>query len=65
MELQEFRNLSTIYTREENFSSDLANNISLLGVGDFEDAETESKVGTRKADIVVSLYGGYRNFINK
>ena len=31
---------------------DLANNIAALRVGSFEDAETESNVGTRKADIV-------------
>ncbi|MBW2615724.1 MAG: hypothetical protein JRD02_06085, partial [Deltaproteobacteria bacterium] len=54
MKLQKFKNLSSIYTREEDFSADIANHISLLSVGDFEDAETESKVGTRKADIVAT-----------
>ena len=52
MKLQQSQPLSTVYSREENFSSDLANHIVALGVGSFEDAETESNVGTRKADIV-------------
>ncbi|MBT3255800.1 MAG: hypothetical protein HN366_04975 [Deltaproteobacteria bacterium] len=52
MKLQESKSLSTIYNREEAFSSDLANHLVALGVGSFEDAETESNVGTRKADIV-------------
>lgn len=54
MKLQKYKNLSSLYTREEDFSSDLANHISQLNVGDFEDAETESNVGTRKADIVAT-----------
>ena len=54
MKLQKYKNLSSLYTREEDFSSDLANHISKLNVGDFEDAETESNVGTRKADIVAT-----------
>ena len=44
--------LSDIYEREEDFSEDLANTLDALDIGDFEDAETESNVGTRKADIV-------------
>jgi len=52
MKLQESKPLSTVYSREEAFSSDLANHLTSLGVGSFEDAETESNVGTRKADIV-------------
>jgi len=52
MKLQQSKPLSTVYNREEDFSLDLANNVASLGVGSFEDAETESKVGTRKADIV-------------
>lgn len=54
MRIQEFKPLSKFYPREEDFSADLANHISLLGVGTFEDAETESNVGTRKADIVAT-----------
>ncbi len=54
MKLQKYKRLSSIYSREEDFSSDLANNISELNVGDFEDAETESNVGTRKADILAT-----------
>ena len=52
MKIQQTQPLSAIYKREELFSSDLANHIAALGVGSFEDAETESNVGTRKADIV-------------
>ena len=52
MQLQQSQSLSTVYTREEAFSSDLANHLEALKVGSFEDAETESNVGTRKADIV-------------
>ena len=52
MKLQQSQPLSTVYNREEDFSSDLANHLASLGVGSFEDAETESNVGTRKADIV-------------
>jgi len=54
MKLQKYKKLSSMYRREEDFSSDLTNHISELNVGDFEDAETESKVGTRKADIVAT-----------
>lgn len=52
MKLQGSKPLSTVYNREEAFSSDLANHLTAIGVGSFEDAETESNVGTRKADIV-------------
>lgn len=52
MNLQQTIPLSDIYTREEEFSSDLANTLSALNVGKFEDAETEARVGTKKADIV-------------
>jgi hypothetical protein len=54
MKLQEYKSLSMVYRREEDFSADLANNIQYLQVGDFEDAEVESSVGTRKADIVAT-----------
>lgn len=52
MNLQETKPLSDIYTREEEFSADLADNLSALNVGKFEEAETEANVGTRRADIV-------------
>ena len=52
MKLQERKQLSEIYTREEEFSTDLANTLDALNVGKFEDAETEANVGTRRADIV-------------
>lgn len=52
MQLQKVIPLSSIYTREEDFSADLADNLDELRVGSFEDAETESNVGTRRADIV-------------
>ena len=52
MNLQKIIQLSSIYTREEDFSADLADMLEALEVGEFEDVETESNVGTRKADIV-------------
>ena len=52
MKLRQTIPLSKIYSREEDFSSDLADNLAALGVGLFQDAETESNVGTRQADIV-------------
>lgn len=52
MQLQKTIRLSSIYTREEDFSDDLADNLDALSVGSFEDSETESNVGTRRADIV-------------
>ena len=52
MKLQKTILLSSIYTREEDFSTDLADTLEALKVGKFEDAETESNVGTRRADIV-------------
>ena len=52
MRLQQSIPLSDIYQREEDFSDDLANTLDALEIGDFEDAETESNVGTRHADIV-------------
>ena len=52
MNLQKTIPLSHIYNREEDFSTALADNLYALEVGEFEDAETESKVGTRRADIV-------------
>lgn len=52
MKLQNRIAISSVYSREEQFSADLSRNLAALDVGDFEDAETESNVGTRKADIV-------------
>ena len=52
MRLQKSIPLSSIYKREEDFSKDLAETLDALEVGKFEDAETESNVGARKADIV-------------
>ena len=52
MHLQKVIPLSSIYTREEDFSADLADNLDVLRIGSFEDAATESNVGTRRADIV-------------
>ncbi len=52
MQLQKTISLSSIYTREEDFSDDLADNLDALKIGSFEDVETETKVGTRRADIV-------------
>ena len=52
MQLQKTIPLSSIYNREEEFSSDLADNLDALRIGKFEDVETEARVGTRKADIV-------------
>ena len=52
MNLQTTIPLSSIYTREEDFSADLADNLDALRVGSFEDPKTEASVGTRRADIV-------------
>lgn len=49
--------LSNVYSGqsgERDFSADLADNLSALNVGKFEDAETEANVGTRRADIVAT-----------
>lgn len=52
MKLQQSIGLTKVYKREEEFSADLAKHLDALGIGSFEDAETESLVGTRRADIV-------------
>lgn len=52
MNLQQSKPLSDICNREEAFSEDLADTLEALEVGEFEDVETESNVGTRRADIV-------------
>ena len=54
MKLQKLKNLSELYTREEKFSQDLADHISHLGLGNYEEVEIESRVGTRRADIVAT-----------
>ena len=56
MKLQKTMSLSSIYT-EIAFSAALANNLDALEVGKFEDVETESNVGTRRADIVAKGKG--------
>ena len=52
MKLQRTVPLSQIYNRKEDFSTALADNLDALEVGEFKDAETESNVGTPRADIV-------------
>jgi hypothetical protein len=52
MKLQLSIPLATLYKREEDFSADLSRHLSSLDVGRFEDVDTESRVGTRRADIV-------------
>ena len=52
MNLQQLIPLSDVYSSEEEFSDDLADNLDALNVGTFEDVERESAVGTREADIV-------------
>ena len=52
MKIQKTIPLSSIYTREEEFSADLADNLDALEIGSFEDAKTESNVNKRRADIV-------------
>ena len=54
MKVQTTKPLSIIYTREEEFSADLAKNLDQLNVGKFDDAETEARVGNLKADIVAT-----------
>ena len=51
MNIQQRIQLSDIYKREEDFSTDLADNLHELRVGEFGDPKTESKVGTRRTDI--------------
>ncbi len=58
MQRQKIISLSSIYNnREEEFSADLADNLDALEIEffegvEFESVETESNVGTRRADIV-------------
>ncbi|MFG0289125.1 MAG: hypothetical protein ACF8CQ_13165 [Rhodopirellula sp. JB044] len=58
MKLQSNIPLAKVYKREVDFSSDLAGNLSALGVGLSEDAEVEALVATRRADIVATEDGG-------
>ena len=52
MNLQQLIPLSDVYSSEEEFSDDLADNLDELNVGAFEDVEREANVGSRRADIV-------------
>ena len=52
MNLQQLIPLSDVYSSEEEFSDDLADNLDALNVGAFEDVEREANVGRREADIV-------------
>ena len=52
MNLQQLIPLSNVYSSEEDFSDDLADNLNALNVGAFEDVEREANVGFRRADIV-------------
>ena len=52
MKVPTFVPLNTRYDREELFNADLAQHLELLGVGRFDEGETEAPVGTRIADIV-------------
>lgn len=53
MKAPNYIELSQIYKKEEDFSTALSKNLSLLGIGKFEDdIEVEALVGTRRADIV-------------
>ena len=52
MRLQQVIELHEIYSHENDFTNELAEELSVLGLGDFEDVETQSSVGTRRADIV-------------
>ena len=54
MNLQKTIPLSSIYKREEDFSTDLADTLDALRIGSFEDVKTEVRVGTRRADIVAA-----------
>ena len=52
MNLQKTKPLSDIYTRNEDFSADLADNLNALNVGNFEDPETEANVGTPRRTLL-------------
>ncbi len=52
MKPPKFIPLSQVHKREEDFSAELSKNLDLLGIGVFEESETEAPVGTRYADIV-------------
>ena len=52
MKLQQLIPLSDIYNREEEFSGDIADNLDVLNIGEFEDVGTEFNVNRRRADIV-------------
>lgn len=52
MNLQQLIPLSDVYSSEEKFSDNLADNLDALNVGTFENVKREANVGTREADIV-------------
>lgn len=52
IQTQKYRPLNRAYRREEDFSQHLSDNLSVLGLGEFEEVEVEGRVGTRRADIV-------------
>lgn len=52
MNLQQLIPLSDVYSSEEEFSDNLADNLDALNVGTFENVAREANVGTREADIV-------------
>ncbi len=52
MNLEQLIPLSKVYSSEEEFSDDFADNLDALNVGMFEDVEREANVGSRRADIV-------------
>ena len=54
MRLQQVIELREIYSHENDFTNELAEELSVLGLGDFEDVETEVYVGPRKADIIAT-----------
>ena len=52
MRLQQVIELREIYNHEDDFTNELAEELRVLGLGDFDDVETQSSVARRRADIV-------------
>ena len=61
MKQQEFKSLSDLYDREEDFSEALSKNLNLLKLGRFTDAQLEVSTDNRSADIVA--FGTYNDGI--
>ena len=61
MKQQEFKSLSDLYDREEDFSEALSKNLNLLKLGRFTDAQLEVSTDNRSADIVA--FGTYNDEI--